>query len=73
MENTNLGIEISSEVIKTEKPNRIIRYDSVPQKPKNEEVENEKEFHWYSPGIGSFLAKNPVKAKDFTQRRDTNV
>ena len=34
MENTNLGIEISNEVIKTEQPHKIARYDSVPQKEK---------------------------------------
>lgn len=32
MENVHLGIEISEEVVKTKSPNKIERYDFVPQK-----------------------------------------
>lgn len=53
MENTNLGIEISNEVIKTNQPRKIARYDSVPQKVDNIKEKNMDTFHWYSPGMTS--------------------
>ena len=55
MENTNLGIEISNEVIKTEQPRKITRYDSVPQKVEKEKEKSINTFHWYSPGMTSYL------------------
>lgn len=55
MENTNLGIEISNEVIKTEQPHKIARYDSVPQKEKKKKEKSDYTFHWYSPGMTDYL------------------
>ena len=43
MKNINLGIEISEEVIKTEAPDKIERYDFVPQKDE-EVIEMERIF-----------------------------
>ena len=55
MENTNLGIEISNEVIKTGQPRKIARYDSVPQKVNKKEAKIDNTFHWYSPGMASHI------------------
>ena len=55
MENTNLGIEISNEVIKTGQPRKIARYDSVPQKVNKKEAKIDNTFHWYSPGMTDYL------------------
>lgn len=73
MENTDLRIEISREVMDTKQPHKIKRYDLVLKKDNEKKVEKEQPFSWYSPGIGSFLAKNPVNYEDFTPRGGSDV
>lgn len=46
MKNVDFGIEISEEVIKTKSPDKIERYDFVPQKD-DEVIEMERIFSGY--------------------------
>lgn len=73
MENTDLRIEISREVMDTKQPHKIKRYDLVLKKDKEKKVESKQPFSWYSPGIGSFLSKNPIKSEDFTEGGESDA
>lgn len=55
MKNIDLGIEISEDVIKTETPDKIERYDLVPPKDVvKEEKQTNKTFSGYRPGMGKY-------------------
>ena len=54
MENIDLGIEISEDVRKTETPDKIERYDLVPQKEEKKEQQARKPFLGYRPGMGEY-------------------
>ena len=55
MENIDLGIEISEDVIKTETPDKIERYDLVPPKEVvKEEKQTNNPFSGYRPGMGEY-------------------
>ena len=45
MDNIELGIEISDDVVKSKRPDKIQRYDLVP--PKKEVKKTKKDLPWY--------------------------
>lgn len=56
MKNIELGIEISEDVLKSKTPNKIVRYDLVPQKvEKKAEKKSVREmFYDYKPEMAKY-------------------
>ena len=53
MKEIELGIEISEDVVKTKMPDKIERYDLVPQK-EEKKYDMPRKFTGYRPGMGKY-------------------